>query len=305
MVATDEVYLGALHHGSDAAYDPAVVVDNVGMSFKVQSDDRRILNTVPVWRRWTNKAFGRTPEVVVDALQPHSFVFNHGESIGIIGRNGSGKSTFSKLLCGQLTPTTGAIYSATRPVMLGVNAALVPHLTGERNIVLGCLAMGMSRDDIDRKFDDIVELSGLDSAVYLPMNTYSSGMESRLRFAIATAVDPEVLVIDEALNTGDAQFAGRSKARMEVLRKQAGCVFIVSHSMGTIRSMCTRVLWFDKGELVMDGDPKFVTRMYQGYVGRLARGLEEKAKQSRVKLLNTRGMLDLEIVGTPKSMHRR
>ncbi|MGO4145608.1 ABC transporter ATP-binding protein [Paenarthrobacter sp. YAF11_1] len=219
--------------------------------------------------------------VAVNALKEISLIVERGESVGIIGRNGSGKSTIMKLISGQAAPTDGAIYASSTPVLLGVNAALVPELSGDQNVVLGCLAMGMDIKQIDAQFDSIVELSGLESAIYLPMKSYSSGMASRLRFAIAAAVNPEILLVDEALNTGDAQFSNRSKARMDELREQAGCVFIVSHSLETIRTMCSRVIWLDKGELIMDGSPDETTRLYQEFSTNLSRGNNFSAARIR------------------------
>ncbi|NQD89759.1 ABC transporter ATP-binding protein, partial [Paenarthrobacter sp. CM16] len=221
-----------------------------------------------------------------------SLVVERGESVGIIGRNGSGKSTMMKLISGQVAPTHGAVYASSTPVLLGVNAALVPELSGDQNVVLGCLAMGMTREQIDARFDSIVEVSGLDSAIFLPMKTYSSGMASRLRFAIAASVNPEILLVDEALNTGDAQFNNRSKARMDELRAQAGCVFIVSHGLDTIRDMCSRVIWLDKGELIMDGPAEDVTATYKDFSSNLSRGNNLTAAgikdEARANLVATR-----------------
>ncbi|WP_269046055.1 ABC transporter ATP-binding protein [Paenarthrobacter sp. Z7-10] len=206
------------------------------------------------------------------ALNELSLVVERGESVGIIGRNGSGKSTLMKIVSGQAKPSTGAVYASSTPVMLGVNAALVPELSGDQNIVLGCLAMGLSRAEIDQKFGQILELSGLERSIHLPMRSYSSGMSSRLRFAIAASLDPEILLIDEALNTGDAQFSDRSRQRMDELRSQAGCVFLVSHSLSTITEMCTRVLWLDKGDLIMDGVARDAVGAYRDFTKHLSKG---------------------------------
>lgn len=196
-----------------------------------------------------------------------------------------------KLISGQAAPTKGGVFASSTPILLGVNAALVPELSGDQNVVLGCLAMGMDMAEIDEQFESIVELSGLDSAIYLPMKSYSSGMASRLRFAIAAAVNPEILLVDEALNTGDAQFSNRSKARMDELRAQAGCVFIVSHSLDTIRDMCSRVIWLDKGELIMDGTPEETTKLYQDFSSHLSKGNNISAEriktEARAKLVAT------------------
>lgn len=250
---------------------PCVVIDKVKMTYRVQSSDERSVSKRGL-KGALRKVLQRPNLVTVSALKEISLVVERGESVGIIGRNGSGKSTMMKLISGQVAPTQGGVYASSTPILLGVNAALVPELSGDQNVVLGCLAMGMDMEQIDAQFESIVELSGLDSAIYLPMKSYSSGMASRLRFAIAAAVNPEILLVDEALNTGDAQFSNRSKARMDELRAQAGCVFIVSHSLDTIRDMCSRVIWLDKGELIMDGTPEETTQLYQDFSSHLSKG---------------------------------
>ncbi|GAB3531956.1 hypothetical protein GCM10027403_03250 [Arthrobacter tecti] len=257
-----------------------VVIDRVSMKYRVPStqaqpkEDKRGVRLV-------KRILGQAPMVSVQALNEMSLVVERGESVGIVGRNGSGKSTLMRLISGQSAPTTGAVYASSIPVMLGVNAALVPELSGDHNIVLGCLAMGMTRKEIDAKFDTIVELSGLDSSIHLPMKSYSAGMGSRLRFAIAASVNPEILLIDEALNTGDAQFRDRSKRRMDELREHAGTVFLVSHSLETIREMCSRVIWIDKGDLLMDGDPGEVTKSYAVFAQHLSKGNSTPAAEIR------------------------
>ncbi|MBZ9934445.1 ABC transporter ATP-binding protein [Mesorhizobium sp. BR1-1-5] len=230
--------------GTIEVADPAVVVDEASMTYTVRSAD------AVQGRRRTGSGVKTT---VVEALKPLSFAVERGESVGVIGTNGSGKSTLMKLVTGQLQPTTGRVYATSTPVMLGVNAALVRQVSGEDNIMLGCLAMGMSRRQAREKRDAVAALSGLDDrALQMPLKAYSSGMASRLQFAIATSVDPDILVIDEALNTGDAQFRARTRARLDELRQQAGCVFLVSHSLSTIQEMCSRAIWLERGVLTMD-----------------------------------------------------
>jgi teichoic acid transport system ATP-binding protein len=251
---------------------PCVVIDKVRMTYRVPTSEGKATPTGKGMKNRFRKILERPNLVTVSALKEISLVVERGESVGIIGRNGSGKSTIMKLISGQVAPTRGAVYASSTPVLLGVNAALVPELSGDQNVVLGCLAMGMSMEQIEAQFASIVEVSGLDSAIYLPMKSYSSGMASRLRFAIAAAVNPEILLVDEALNTGDAQFNNRSKARMAELRAQAGCVFIVSHGLDVIRDMCSRVIWLDKGELIMDGLPDETTGVYRDFSSNLSRG---------------------------------
>ena len=236
---------------------------------------------------------GRTTAVSVTALKELSLVVEHGESVGIIGRNGSGKSTLLKIVGGQIPPTAGAVYATSTPVMLGVNAALIPGLSGDQNIVLGCLAMGMTRQQIDDKYAAIVELSGLEEAIHMPMKSYSAGMGSRLRFAIAAAIDPEILIIDEALNTGDAQFKDRTRKRMLELLGQAGTVFLVSHSMSTVLDLCNRAVWIDQGELLADGTPGDVVKSYRLFTQRLADGDRVGALKLRRRMINDLQVADV------------
>lgn len=259
---------------------PCVVAENVVMRYRVPSTE------VPQDTRYPHLKFLRALNplpntVTVHALNELSLVVNRGESVGVIGRNGSGKSTLMKLVSGQIRPSSGAIHASSTPIMLGVNAALVPELSGDQNVVLGCLAMGLSHEEIATRFDEIVEVSGLEKSIHLPMKSYSSGMGSRLRFAIAACANPEILLVDEALNTGDAQFAARSKQRMDELRSQAGCVLLVSHSLTTIKEMTSRTIWLDKGDLIMDGPSKDVTQEYMKFTKELSKGNNISAQRLR------------------------
>jgi teichoic acid transport system ATP-binding protein len=258
---------------------PCVVVDRVEMRFRVPSTEA---SSSDIQQRGMIRRLNRKPNLVtVRALNELSLVVERGESVGIVGRNGSGKTTLMRLISGQLKASSGSVLASSTPVMLGVNAALVPDLSGDQNIVLGCLAMGLKRPEIDRRFDQIVELSGLEKSIHLPMKSYSSGMSSRLRFAIAASLDPEILLVDEALSTGDAQFSDRSKKRMDELRAQAGCVFLVSHSLSTITDMCTRALWLDKGDLIMDGEPEEAVKAYKEFSAQLSK--DNKVSAAKIK----------------------
>ncbi|OMH24532.1 polysaccharide/polyol phosphate ABC transporter ATP-binding protein [Tersicoccus phoenicis] len=275
---------------------PCVVVDRATVSYRVPTTSKRA-DEGHQGSGLYDRLRRRTTKVTVSALNEISLVVNHGESVGVIGRNGSGKSTLVKLISGQARPSSGAIYASSTPAMLGVNAALVPSLSGDQNITLGCLAMGMTPQQVDEKFEQIVELTGLGDTINLPMATYSSGMASRLQFAIATSIDPEILLIDEALNTGDAQFVDRTKARMDELRDQAGCVVLVSHSLPTIRSMCSRVLWLDRGDLVMDGDPTEVALQYENFAVRLSAGDTTGADQMKSEAMDALGRVHIRMAG--------
>jgi teichoic acid transport system ATP-binding protein len=202
----------------------------------------------------------------VHAVRGISFTVRHGESVGIVGVNGSGKSTLLRAIAGLMPPASGSVHVSGEPSLLGVNAALMPQLTGERNIMIGGLALGLTPKQVEERFDEVVEFAGIGDFVYLPMKTYSSGMGARLRFAISSAAAPDILMIDEALATGDAAFKARSKARIEDVRQNAGTVFLVSHSISTIEAMCTRALWVHEGKLVMDGPAHEVAERYKEYV---------------------------------------
>ena len=244
------------------AADPAapgatVVVKDAHVKYRVYHDRDLGLREMV-----TNK-FQRREHSHIHALKGVSFTAYHGEAIGIIGRNGTGKSTLMRAIAGSLPVTQGSIEASSQPVLLGVSAALNGNLTGRRNILVGGLALGLRRSQVSELVDPIIEYSGLEEAIDRPLRTYSSGMRARLQFAISTAVRPEILLIDEALAVGDADFKDRSHERITELRESAGPVFLVSHSLSEIRKTCTRVLWFDLGELIMDGDPVEVTQAYR------------------------------------------
>ncbi|GAA3867025.1 ABC transporter ATP-binding protein [Streptomyces lacrimifluminis] len=210
----------------------------------------------------------------VHAVRNVSFVAYRGEAIGLIGTNGSGKSTLLKAVAGLLPVENGHIYTDGQPSLLGVNAALMGDLTGERNVYLGGLAMGMSREQIKERYQGIVDFSGINEKgdfITLPMRTYSSGMGARLRFSIAAAKDHDVLLIDEALATGDRSFQQRSEERIRELRQHAGTVFLVSHNNKSIRDTCDRVLWLERGELRMDGPTDDVLKEYEAFTNRPAK----------------------------------
>src|SRR3954466_1545717 len=208
----------------------------------------------------------------VHAVKGVSFTAYKGEAIGLMGTNGSGKSTLLRAIAGLLpVERGGAIYAAGQPSLLGVNAALMNDLSGERNVQLGCLAMGMSPAEVKAKTSDIIEFSGINERgdfSSLPMRTYSSGMSARLRFSIAAAKKHDVLLIDEALATGDAKFRRRSEQRVRDLRAEAGPVFLVSHTNQSIRDTCERSIWLESGVIRADGPTEDVLKEYEGFVKR-------------------------------------
>ncbi|GAB3051950.1 ABC transporter ATP-binding protein [Sediminivirga luteola] len=242
---------------NDSARTPVVIVDDVKVDYRVLATGKRLgAGASRLFER------GRATKTV-QALKGVSFIAYENESIGVIGSNGSGKSTLMRAITGLTPVTSGAVYAKSRPSLLGVGAALMNELSGERNIILGGLAMGLSRKEIESQFEEIVDFTGIRDFIDMPMRTYSSGMSARLKFAIATAKEHEILIVDEALSVGDRRFQRKSEARIRAIREAAGTVFLVSHSMRSIRDTCSRVIWIEKGVLMMDGDTDEVVKAYE------------------------------------------
>lgn len=244
---------------------PTVIADDVHIVYRVYGGNTGRGSATAA----LNRLIRRKPNAgvrEVHAVKGVSFTAYRGEAIGLIGSNGSGKSTLLKAIAGLLPTERGKVYTDGQPSLLGVNAAMMNDLTGEKNVMLGGLAMGMSREQIRERYQEIVDFSGINEKgdfITLPMRTYSSGMAARLRFSIAAAKDHDVLMIDEALATGDRSFQKRSEARVRELRKGAGTVFLVSHNNRSIRDTCDRVLWLEHGQLLMDGPTEEVVRAYE------------------------------------------
>jgi teichoic acid transport system ATP-binding protein len=238
----------------DTMADPTVVVDNLHVVYRVYGAGGNKGTAATSLMRLVRRQ-RRVSIKEVHAIRGISFVASHGDVVGIIGRNGSGKSTLLRAIAGLLPAENGgAVYTSGEAALLGVNAALLDDLTGERNVVLGCLAMGMPPAEVKASYQQIVDFSGVGNFVDLPMRAYSTGMAQRLRFAIASAKSHEILMIDEALATGDAAFRTKSHNRIKELRDEAGTVFLVAHNLGEIEQSCNRVIWMEAGQILRDSD---------------------------------------------------
>jgi teichoic acid transport system ATP-binding protein len=235
----------------------AIAVRDLHVRFKVFSD--RQLTSVELMRR----GFRSRESSFVHAVRGVSFDVNVGEAVGLIGSNGSGKSTTLRAIAGLEQPTEGQVLVRFQPHLLGVQTALQPQLSGRRNIVLGCLAMGLTMDEITERMDDVIRFSGLQNAIQRPLKTYSSGMRARLSFSIATLRTPEILLVDEALAVGDRKFRRRSLARIREIQQNAGTIVMVTHNLGEIRKTCSRVIWLDEGRIVTDGPVDEVLEQYE------------------------------------------
>jgi len=236
--------------------ETAIEVRDARVTYRVTSEHR-----VTVKERLGRTA--RAREVtLVEAVRGVSFDVKVGEIVGLVGSNGSGKSSLLRAIAGLHALESGSIRVRGEPALLGVGAVLNKKLSGARNIWLGCLALGMTREETGALFDDIVEFSGLRHAIDRPMRTYSSGMRSRLSFAIATAVRPDILLVDEVLSVGDIRFRKRASARLAEMRGEAAAVILVSHNLREIEKLCTRALWMEEGRLVMDAAAALVVETY-------------------------------------------
>lgn len=198
------------------------------------------------------------------AVDDVTLKISKGETVGIVGRNGSGKSTLLQLICGTLQPTQGEIKVQGRiAALLELGSGFNPDFTGRENVFLNASILGLSRPEIEARFDDIVDFSGIREFIDQPVKTYSSGMYVRLAFAVATNVDPDILIVDEALSVGDEAFQRKCFARIEQIKDRGSTILLVSHGAQTIIQLCDRAILLDRGENILTGSPKHVVKQYQ------------------------------------------
>ena len=197
------------------------------------------------------------------ALKNVSFEIKKGETIGIIGRNGSGKSTLLKIITGVLTPSSGRVVIHGKiSAILELGAGFNPEMSGLENIYLNTSINGVNKEATDKKIDEIRAFAELGEFIHQPLKTYSNGMKARLAFAVAINIDPDILIVDEALAVGDAAFQRKCFAKMEQIREAGATILFVSHSEGSIVSLCNRAIWLSNGEKIIEGKPKLVTGLY-------------------------------------------
>ena len=212
---------------------------------------------------------GRRERVVreIQALKNVSFEVPEGQVLGVVGANGAGKSTLMRTVAGILPPNSGRVEVHGRvSTLLALGVGFNRKMTGRQNVVLGGLAAGLTREQLRAKYDEIVAFAELEDFMDMPMRTYSSGMYGRLAFAVAVTMEPEILLIDEALSVGDARFRKKSFRKMRELCGENRTILLVSHALGSIRELCDEAIWMHKGELRLWDDPDAVVGAYTRFL---------------------------------------
>ncbi len=237
----------------------AVVVNDLDITYRVNLERKSTLKNALVKAGKGQKQKYRE----VRALRGVNFEVPRGQCTGFIGANGAGKSTLMRAVAGILPPTQGSIEVRGKvSTLLALGVGFNSALTGRENVVLGALAAGLTRSQVNEKFDEIADFADLGDFIEMPMRTYSSGMFSRLAFSVAVNMNPDILIIDEALSAGDASFKERAAKKMDALMKEAGTMLLVSHALGTIQDLSDEVIWLHKGRLIKRGDPKDICNAY-------------------------------------------
>lgn len=200
------------------------------------------------------------------ALQNISFTAKQGDVIGLVGVNGSGKSTLSNILGGVIPPTSGTVTTVGQASIIAISSGLNNQLTGRENIELKCLMLGFKKNEIREMEAEIIEFTDIGKFIDQPVKKYSSGMRSRLGFAISVTVNPDILIVDEALSVGDQVFGQKSKNKMFEFKEKGKTMFFVSHSMGQIKEFCDKALWLEYGEIKDFGPVKEVIPAYEAFL---------------------------------------
>lgn len=234
----------------------SVIVNNVTKKYKMYQK-----NTDKLLDIFLPKSYGED----FYAIQNVSFTAEKGDVIGIVGVNGSGKSTLSNILAGIVPPTSGTIETIGETAIIAVNAGLNKELTGRENIELKCLMLGFTKSEIKKLEPEIIEFADIGKFIDQPVKSYSSGMKSRLGFAISITVDPDILIVDEALSVGDKTFVDKCIDKMNEFKKQGKTIFFISHSARQVKQFCQKVLWLEYGEVKDYGTVKDVLPKYEQF----------------------------------------
>jgi ABC-type polysaccharide/polyol phosphate transport system ATPase subunit len=242
---------------------PIIELDNVGLEYLLHLDRTQSFKEFVI-QRLTGKRWVKRAKQTFLALDGIDLRIHEGERVGIIGLNGAGKSTLLKVISGILKPSFGSIRirGAVQP-LIELGAGFEPEFSGRENIYFNSYMLGFTKKQVEQKIDDIIRFAELGEFIDVPVKYYSSGMSVRLAFTIATSIEPEILVLDEMLAAGDASFIDRAKKRMESLINTSKCLVVVSHNLGMVRELCSRVLLMERGRVVLDGEPGHVVAEFK------------------------------------------
>lgn len=247
----------------------AIRVDAISKCYRIYEHPRdRLLEVMSgrldaLTRPWFGARAPKTYHREFWALRQISFSISRGETVGIMGRNGAGKSTLLQILAGTMSPTTGSVETQGRVgALLELGSGFNPEFTGRENVYFNASVMGLSREQIDQTFDEIVAFADIGEFIQQPVKTYSTGMMMRLAFAVQTAIDPSVLIVDEALSVGDARFQKKCFDKFRAFRAAGKTILLVSHSADAITAICDRAILLDAGKVVADDEPLYVTKFY-------------------------------------------
>ncbi len=237
--------------------EPVIVVQNLSKVYRIyERPEHRLIQMASLGRVRRYKEF--------TALQDVTLEIGRGETVGIVGRNGCGKSTLLQIICGTLQPTGGRVEVAGRiAALLELGAGFNGEFTGRENVYMNGAILGLGRGEMDARFDEIAKFADIGDFIERPVKTYSSGMFVRLAFAVAIAVEPDILIIDEALAVGDEAFQRKCYARIEAIKERGGTILFVSHASQAILQLCDRAVLFDAGQKLLEGEPKTVVSQYQ------------------------------------------
>jgi lipopolysaccharide transport system ATP-binding protein len=243
----------------------AIVIRNVLKTFRKSTIRREHTTLKSELVRWLKRQPRKTPpSATIPALRGIDLTIPRGKTVGLIGRNGSGKSTLLKLITGIYSPTSGSIEVNGRiSALLDLGAGFHPDFSGRENILINGIILGMTRAEVKARMDEIIAFSELGDFIDEPVRTYSSGMYMRLAFAVATHVDPEILIVDEILAVGDEHFSRKSRAKMNEFKRAGKTILLVTHDLTTLESWCDSAAWIDAGRIRESGTPAEVIRHYR------------------------------------------
>lgn len=246
------------YHLSEPNIDSAIFLDRVSVQYRIPSEPIRTFKEYII-----QMIQGRIKHHAFFALKSISIDVKKGEIFGILGRNGAGKSTLLKVVSKVLIPAEGRVWlNGNISPLLQLGAGFHPELTGQENIYLNATLLGHPRWEVEDKIEEIINFAEIGEFIEAPLRTYSSGMQARLGFAVATAWQPDILILDEVLSVGDIGFQNKCKQRMETFRDSGATVLIVSHSIDTVQDLCQRAMWLHHGEIMEMGHADKVCQAY-------------------------------------------